>query len=312
MLAPIINAPALVVGSLVHSALAWWRESPTGDPIKFYESIASMELVDIIDTYTERIGVRPTRDELESVDIAITMGKVMIENYVKVWKQPLPDGYILVNNEQTLLVPIPGTEHCSFLDERGKSCVCAACSSIFCACGCRQVSHMLEATLDGLLADAKNRYFILECKTYSRTPSDAELNDKFQFVAYMWALKQTGIECRAMLYDGLFKSDHQRRGHTLQDNFLRKLLVRNQHEIQEFEQHLAQIAHEMANPNLQIYKTVPWQGCMDCAGYIKLCRAESKGEDTAYILQNYTKRDYKAEGDGWHRSEIWAAQGVNE
>lgn len=157
-----------------------------------------------------------------------------------------------------------------------------------------------------MLVDPKGNYFILECKTYGRTPSETELADKFQFVAYMWALQQTGIKARAMLYDGLLKVDHVRRGHTLADNFLRKLLVRPQAEIDEFGRYLVDIANVMADPNVPLYKTVPvLGGCVDCSGYIKLCRAMSRGEHVDY--SNYIRRDYKAEGDGWHRSEVWSA-----
>lgn len=284
MLSPIINAPALVVGSLVHLALAWWRENPDGDPVEQYAASAALELLNIIEAYTDNVGVSPTREELEPVDNAITLGKVIVANYVKVWGTPLSEGYTLVNNEQTLLVPIAGTE------------------------------HQLEATLDALLVDPKDRYFVLECKTYGRTPSEAELNDKFQFLAYMWAVQQTGIKPRAMLYDGLLKVDHIRRGHTLADNFLRKLLVRSQAEIDEFGIQLAQIANEMANPSVALYKTVPvLGGCNDCSGFIKLCRAQSRGESLAHVLSNYVSRDYKAEGEGWHRSKVWAAaSGVDE
>lgn len=311
-LSPVINAPALDLGSLVHLVLAEWTAEPTLDPVALYSTRAQEYFQKLIALYTERVGCAPSQAELAPNMEAILLGKEMITNYQAHWKAPLPPGFTLVQNELSLIQPVPGTEHCVG-DENGW-CNCAECDCNFessctpdkgCDCTACKICHELECTFDGVMADEAGDLYIIERKTFSRTPSIDELNSNDQFLAYQWALttslRQAGStqQVVGVAYDGLLKKPKPSGVHRLMsDLFLRRLLLRNTHELAEFGELLALELLEMAD-NPPIYKTVPpVQGCQrwECQ-YIDLCKATSKGEPTEDLLRMFVRTDRKSHLD---------------
>lgn len=304
-LTPVVNNPALELGTLIHATLAQWTSDPQANPIEMYASLASKQLEQLITRYTQSVGCNPSNDELLPILDAMALGQHMITNYQQQWRTPLPPGYDLVENEQTVLVNIPGTEHCGCVTH----CECARCIvealrwrddnpgpckcfTVAPSCKCN-VYHILEATFDGVMADATGQLFIIERKTYSRTPSIDELDENDQFLGYIWALSQTMLNVRGVAYDGLWKRAKPTQAKPkLSDLFLRRTLMRNQHEVEEFGKLLPLEAMQMARPDVPIYKNVPpLGGCWDDTSFRPLCKAQSRDENYAAISKLYVHRD---------------------
>lgn len=303
----VINAAALELGTLIHATIAQWTSDPTQDPIQIYAALASKQLEQLITRYQQAVGCNPSNDELLPILDAMALGQHMIENYKQQWRTPLPPGYDLVENEQTVLVNIPGTKHCGCvvhcihecthcivddLQWHNKPQLCE-CHTVI-SCKCIQ-HHILEATFDGVMADAHGSLFIIERKTYSRTPSIDELDENDQFLAYIWAL-QTSMQSNnihGVAYDGLWKRAKPTQAKPkLSDLFLRRTLMRNQHEVEEFGKLLALEAMQMARPDVPIYKNVPpLGGCWDDSSFRPLCKAQSRDENYAAIAKLYVHRD---------------------
>jgi hypothetical protein len=313
-LSPIINAPALDLGTVIHAVLAQWTDEPTLDPIALYETTALTHLQSVVTSYTERIGCAPSQAELMPTLEAISLGQHMIQNYQTKWRSPLPAGYTLIQNELSLVQPVPGTEHCECLHSIAttgpRSCDCIGCilyegakdvcgknasAGNYVQCKCL-VCHELECTFDGVMADANGDLYIIERKTFSRTPNVDELNQNDQFLAYQWALSQVYPgKVVGVAYDGLLKKPAPSGVHkSLDDLFLRRLLLRPQAELDEFGHLLSLELLEMAQPNLPIYKTVPFMGCQkwECS-YMQVCQAQSRGEPTDDLLKMFVKTDRK-------------------
>lgn len=288
-LSPIVNAPALDLGTLIHATLAEWTNDPALDPEEIYSTLSLNHLRGVMVTYEQRIGCKPSKEELTPQLEACALGTDMIKNYRSVWRTPLPPGFTLVQNEQTVVVPIPGTEHCI--------CSIDPCPSTYCkncAHNCEQL-HLLEGTFDGVMADAHGQLFIIERKTYSRKPSIDELDRKDQFLAYMWLLQRALPDSFVVgvAYDGLQKRTKPVSGKSLEDLFLRRILLRNKHELEEFGSLLAEEAMDMCTPDVRIYKNEPvLGGCWDC-NYRSLCDAQSRGEGYNQIIQMYHRVDHK-------------------
>lgn len=296
-LAPVVNAPALDLGTLIHKVLADWTAEPTMDPVARYTTVVQEYFQGLIALYTEKIGCAPSKEELGPHLQAIALGQDMIKNYSVKWHTPLPPGFTLIENELALVQPAPGTEHCKCMDINLRAepdsgtwgchnleIDCANCVPCQCAGSCPCISlHELECTFDGLMADENGDYYIIERKTFSRTPSTEELNSNDQFLAYQWAANQVWPgKVVGVAYDGLLKKPAPSGVHKDLDSlFLRKILLRPQAELDEFGQMLALELNEMANPAVPIYKTVPWMGCQrwECS-FIDLCHATSRGETT--------------------------------
>lgn len=315
-LSPVVNAPALDLGTIIHATLADWTQDPQLNPNDIYTHHSTQLLGIIISSYEQRVGCKPSTSELQKTLEAISLGYSMIENYMEYWRTPLPAGFTLVENEQTLTVPIPNTLHCicdhttctctySCKYEPNGSCPCITVfqgsnDPLATICSCIS-SHHLEATFDGIMADEHGQLFIIERKTFSRHPSIDELDRNDQFLAYMWALQQgfTSISSSArpevvgVAYDGLWKREKPPAGKKLTDLFLRRILLRNRAELKEFGELLALEVQDMANPNVLIYKNVPvLGGCWDC-NFKSLCDAQSRGENLQYISSMYHKVDRK-------------------
>lgn len=298
-----VNAPALDLGTVIHATLARWTDDPTADPNLIYTSVAQEYFKTIVQTYRANVGCDPSEQELMPTMEAMQLGQYMIENYHKHWRTPIPPGYTLIQNELSLVQPVPGTEHCLCKEETPGVCTrnCGHCGTKnkclkidHCPC---IANHELECTFDGVMADANGDLFIIERKTFSRTPSLDELQNNDQFLAYQWALAQVRPgQVAGVAYDGLLKKPTPSGVHrTINDLFLRRILVRPQAELDEFGTFLAQELLEMANPNTPLYKTVPpVTGCQkwECA-FLQVCHAQSRGEPTADLLKMFVKSTRK-------------------
>lgn len=302
-LAPIINAPALDLGTLVHATLAAWTQDTLLDPLAFYKEASLALNQQVIDSYVQRVGCAPSQDELKATHEAMQLGMAMISNYKDKWHTALPPGFTLVANELTLIQPVPGTEHyvCVKHNPDGycicPDCVCERDCDLTCTClYCREEAyHELECTFDGVMQDANGDLYIIERKTFSRTPSVDELTNNDQFLAYQWALSQHYSNVVGLAYDGLLKKVKPPAGKTYSDLFLRRILLRNRHELEEFGTLLAYELNEMADPNLKITKTVPpVVGCQrwECS-FIDVCHAISKGEPTEYMMRMFQRTEHK-------------------
>lgn len=319
-LTPVMRAPALGLGSMIHSTLADWRASPSKDPTLIYQANYMVDYEEMREAYREHVGCYPSQEELAPTHVAMDLGYNMIANYAKVHKTPLPEGYRLVSNEQTFVVPVDGTSHCEchlLRADEPEPCThhCPRCElgwydGMF-TCNCRDTCpcvdfHYYEGTMDALVADSNNRIFPYECKSYSRKPSDNLLRRAHQFTSYLWILAHPTVNMPAlsMQFDGLYKKATAMSGKTLEDNFIRKLLTRRPEELDEMSRLLPSLLNEMAAPQpTPLAKTVPYLhgGCWDCS-FEPLCDAISYGESLVLPLSMYVKHDHKL----WSRSrKVW-------
>lgn len=301
-LAPVVNAPALDLGTLIHTTLADWTRDPNLDPVAHYTLVVQEYFQKLITLYTERVGCAPSQAELQPHLEAIALGQDMITNYQTKWHIPIPPGFTLIENELSLVQPVPDTEYCTQWDDGCRCTQCGPALTDTCCTYCCLELHELECTFDGLMRDESNNYYIIERKTFSRTPSVEELNNNDQFLAYMWAANQVWPgKVVGVAYDGLLKKSKPSGVHKgLDDLFLRKILLRGEHELAEFGELLALELNEMANPNVPIYKTVPFMGCQrwECS-YIDVCQAQSRGETSNYnnLLKMFVRSERKAHLD---------------
>lgn len=302
-LTPIVNSAALDFGTIWHATLAQWTSAPQDDPLLLYSDIVAAHLTKIKENYIARIGCMPSKEELMPVLEAISIGESMLTRYQQKWGSPLPPGFTLIENELTLIQDIPNTQHCEC-----KTCITTSFN--FCshkqgpdydcrACG-KQVCHQLECTFDGVMADANGDLFIIERKTFSRTPNLEELNANDQFLAYMWALsKRLPNKVSGLAYDGALKNIKK----PVDEAFLRRILLRSQQELESFEQSLqyevmdAAILAALPYNHPHLYPTVPpVMGCMrwECS-HIDVCHAMNKQNHTqvAELLKMFVKSTYK-------------------
>lgn len=312
-LTPIVNSAALDFGTIWHATLAQWTSAPQDDPLLLYSDIVAAHLTKIKENYIARIGCMPSREELMPVLEAISVGESMLTRYQQKWGSPLPPGFTLIENELTLIQDIPNTQHCE-CDIRARcSWGCEACHFIgtystqdWCSCIARQLNcecvkcHQLECTFDGVMADANGDLFIIERKTFSRTPNLDELNANDQFLAYMWALsKRLPNKVSGLAYDGALKNIKK----PVDEAFLRRILLRSQDELQSFETSLqyevqdAAILNALPYNHPHLYPTVPpVMGCMrwECS-HIDVCHAMNKQNHTqvAELLKMFVKSTYK-------------------
>lgn len=324
-LEPIYKAPALSLGTLWHKTKEDWATRlylngeayDTVDPVAIYDAHANTMYAQSIKRYKESVGVNPSGVELRKVLDAIELGKQMVINYKAYWKEPVPSDMRLIMPEQTIIVPIPGTEHvvsceCEKHPELDM-CACELEGKHIEGCKCKIEPHYLEATLDGLMVHrVTNVYYIMENKTFGVHPSIEELQRNWQFICYIWATREHFKEdVRGIAYDGVWKRAHipcdaktgkpKRRSdgqtYTDADLFLRTTLVRSLYELAQMPTVLAHYANEMGSiiegngPPITRH-VPPVKGCvLDCKENIKLCDAIWRGEDTSYILWHYGKRE---------------------
>lgn len=291
-----IPRPPLGLGGLVHKAHEFWVLSYYGEDGPCYADgcntpLSQHHLVDhfmhkanegidgIKATYRENVGTDMNDNELNSYYEFVYLGRDMMTNYEKKWRAPLPEGFTFVQPEQTVVIPIPGTEH--------------NCTSLNCKPGhCSIINpegpigkHMIEGTLDGLIANDRGWLFVLERKTFDKRPNDKVLRSSDQFLGYLYLLKKLELGMiGGIAYDGMWKRAQPPRGRVFDDLFLRHTLQRPPEEIDKFEHYLALEANDMAN-NPSIYLNRRWEGCYDC-DFEELCMSEARGEDANILRKN--------------------------
>lgn len=267
---------ALAFGTLVHKIHEEWLlniDEPVADIVI---RVAADTQREIEQQYIDRVGVGPDARELEAFLDQVALAHEMFSNYEERWGASLPEGMTLIKPEQTIALPIPGTEHpCKYVHATGDAS-CADCEN--------GVSHhLLEGTLDALMQDDAGRLWILERKTYNSKPrvDNMQMND--QFLAYLWALTKLDMgEVGGIIYDGMWKRFKEKRN--LEDLFFRTPLIRSPEEIENFSVQLRDEALDMENP--RIYRNARWEGCWDCQ-FVKLCQAEFRGEDADYVKEQF-------------------------
>lgn len=282
----IIPPTAFSLGSLVHKGLELWTINPEEKSAQDYLGVAAaQEIAAIQKRYFERVGVPLSDDEQGMLLDMFGLAYEMVGNYQKHWGSPLPEGFRLVQTEQTILMPIPGTEH---------ACECLGTDKNCSECGGNgKTHHYLEGTLDAVIEDIESHLlFVLERKTYGNRPRLDVLEIADQFTAYAWLLQKTGIgQVGGVAYDGLWKRsvERQRGGpRKLEELFTRTLITRSPQQLASFERELTLEVLDMANP--KIYRNFKWDGCWDCP-VESLCLSEYKGEDSQWVReQEYMPR----------------------
>ena len=290
---------ALNVGTIWHLAQEIWAtDAMENDGVPTTRLVAQMRQA--FDRTVAALGEAATYPQA-AYELAEqwTLLEAMAINYEGYWKKPLEDDYIMIQPEQTVVISVPGTEHCPKcgLDPDGHA-ICTRCDISV-------ELHRLEGTLDGLIKNTRNGLaYVLERKTYGAKPNEETLQFGDQYVAYLWILQQLGFQCGGVAYDGAWKRAAPPKGKTIDDLFLRYVITRNQAEIDEFGRFLPQELNDMEaarnDPSLRYYNR-RWEGCWDCS-YRSPCQAESRGE--GIDLDSYTPRQPKERASIWPVSKI--------
>lgn len=321
-LEPWLPAKPLILGTLGHSVLADWSVAwAAGDrskhlPVALFDTHWGAASLKIRERYSQKYGGPADFREpgylvmsdaeflaLYGEDVG-QLGRAMIGNYVEYYGKPYPDeSYELVQVEQTITVPVPGTEHhacddttckcvkCLLGDYRQKHLVEDRCED---SCGCVE-PHYLEGTFDMLLADKKDRLLIPDHKTYERRPTDLDLQQNDQFLKYHWIVGQAlpERECIGVLYNGLWKRATPPKGRVFDDLFYRELITHDEEEIEEIGMYLPHQLWEMEYLRTHPESRWPrrsWSTCPNC-GMQDLCVAMSRGEPTEDFMADYTQRE---------------------
>lgn len=264
-LEPFTTKPAFVLGNAIHKALATWLSDPDSSPEITAVEYMNEYIRGLEQEYIQRLNMKPSVDELQPLFDDRDLAQSMMANYKSYWKTAIPDTYKFMDYEQEVQIDIPGTP------------------------------HQLMCRLDGLLTDSRGNIFILEHKTYDQKPNPLALVMDEQFTAYVWAAKQLGItKSVSLLYDGMWKRPGPPRGRVFEDLFNRQVLYRSKTQLYEFEHELVQLIKDMETA--PEYKTVPWNGCVDCA-YVKLCQAETNREDVSYIMETFYRQKHSREAE---------------
>lgn len=324
----------LELGGLIHRALAdWIVEYNNGDDIATTNNrLAGLFLLHAIareeevkQAYTEHTGRKTINpDDLASLHNVVELGMAMMRNYQEYHKSPIPSHMSFAVPEQEVLVPVPGTEHqcekCAKSDvTRTKisltstSGIHESISTLVYSFGtfeawedceeCKGLGytyHYLSATLDGLLQDDKEIFYVLEHKTYSQRPDGLSLTMNDQFTGYCWVVRELKMgRVGGVAYDGMWKKatipktvtvNKVQRKATMDDLFIRLVLKKTNAELDAWGENLAKELNEMAN-NPPIYPNVQWNGCNDCS-FINVCLTMLKGEDPTYTIETkYTQRE---------------------
>lgn len=326
-LTPLWPNKNLILGSWVHTAgeqwILEWNTDPkaaSNYPTLFAELVtraAKDTYKEIVKVYDRKLHANPTERQEEEFWKNAALASSMCQNYQDYYKKPIPDGYELVRPEQQVVVPIPGTEYCNCTKTGFDKVACCepvhpwqwkeACEGHGCL-----TTHFLEGTLDAILGDIADRLFVYERKTFGQHPNPRDLHRAWQFLAYVWILKQTvlhwqsnpslyevadlsSVTVAGLLYDGLWKREHapttgKYKG-SVESLFLRDYMDKTDEELEEFLKDLVATVMEMANPNTYISHHIPaLGGCRDC-DLIDVCDGITKGEDTRLLKRlHYVNR----------------------
>lgn len=265
-LQPIIDAPALTLGLVMHKALEHWYTQRKADDSLFdleelFKANAYVALKAIVDNYTEKVGVKPSDKELAEVKQAIFTGICMAINYQDFYVTPLPAGFRLISPEQRIIASVNSCE------------------------------HQLSGRVDALIEDVKSgEVWVVDHKTYEKRPNFNDLANNDQFLAYCW-LAEYALErpVTGYLYNGMWKRQSPGKNHNLKDLFYRQFFKRPKYELAQFAKNLPNELNEMAGPpNLNPNRR--WEGCWDCKQFTKLCEAQSKSPIRYNLLR---KHDYR-------------------
>lgn len=306
-LSAVSQPTALAFGTLVHKVHENWLESPAEDVQEIIMNVAADTLDVLQQNYIAAIGVPPDERELAGFGEQVELTQEVFANYQTRWGSSLPEGYTLMHAEQTIVIPIPGTEHqcTNVFHTTGNlpDVQCPECKGPWTSA--QVIPHYLEATLDGLMKDAGDRLWVLERKTYNQKPRIEALQSNDQFLAYLWVVQQLNIgPIGGVFYDGVWKRsrlDNRGKERDLDDLFFRTPLIRAPEELANFTTQLQYEVTDMAEAVAtgRIYRNRRWEGCWDCS-YERLCSAEFRDEDADYVRRTqYTKRV----GRDWDRME---------
>lgn len=291
-LTPVVVKPALNLGTLIHTAGDGWMLDPGGNFAEYVADAAVAMETSIKERYHKQVGAAISDAEMAPFYESVAMARQMAENYQTRWGSPLPDGFTLIQPEQKIQVPIPGSEHsCYPCEGTGGSWEGSAYSpnSTCPACGGDGVDfHYLEARLDALIqSKVDGAMWVFERKTYGQRPNLDSLQFNDQFLAYLWVLTQLKVAAvGGIAYDGLWKRAAVPRGRTFEDLFLRHTITRAPDELVEFEKLLLVEVQEMANVAQRKVYTINrrWEGCYDC-GVAPICASMSRGEDYEQVIR---------------------------
>jgi hypothetical protein len=292
-LEPAVTPLSLSLGTLWHRGHQLWLLDPETTLYQHMLNAGNELLEKSKRRYRERVGVFPSRAELEIVYESLHFALAMAENYQTRYITPLPDDYQLLAPEQKFRVPVPGTEHDCETCEEYTGPGCPDCE------GTGTALHHLRGRLDALVQHSSGRVDILERKSYGRRPDEHGLRFNVQFTAYKWGVGQLGVNNHldsCILYDGAWRRDKVPRGKTFNDLFFRTLLTRNAHQMEEFARELPTRLNAMYELYTQLDPLAvadthrPWLGCHDCR-MVKLCDALTLGEDTQTLMRtDYQRR----------------------
>lgn len=297
-LTPLRVPKALNIGTMVHAAGEAWLLNPDKEAGDLALTVINANIDKAKIQYHAVVGADPHPEEIEGLLDQGLMVHTMMRNYQAFYGTPLPEGYELVQTEQTMLIPIPGTEHlCTNAFhfhvelDAGKCGECEGTAEIR-----KTAMHYLEATLDAVVKDVYGDLWVYERKTYEKRPVMEWLQNNDQFRAYCWALTVTGLgPVRGVLYDGLWKRDVAPK-RTLDQLFTRIPITYSNEELRSFQIELKRevivMARAHADPE-EIFRNFRWEGCWDCSPTIRtLCGMELRGEDSEWYKQNtFTTRD---------------------
>lgn len=290
----------LELGGLIHRALAEWVVHPKEKLQTLFYQETNKRLDEIRQSYLESVGASISEEELAPIYEVVTLGAAMMQNYQEHWGSPIPDNMQFASAEQSVEVPVPGTEHpCP--DCFGTGLVkklnnnpenhSLLVNKCFKCDGLGVSFHYLSATLDGMLQDKRGRLYVLEHKTYGNRPKMIDLTMMDQFTGYAWILCKLNIgPVAGVAYDGMWKREVPprpvRKGlplATLSDLFIRVVLPKNEETILEWGEQLTKEINEMAN-DPEIYPNVPWMGCGDCS-FRDVCNMQLRGEDPSHLIK---------------------------
>lgn len=301
---PLASPVALSFGTLAHKVHEQWLDNleSVGDEVPLLVAkVGAEERAELTKRYVERIGVGPDDVEFGSFMEQYFLAQEMFTNYVQKWGTPLPEGLTLIATEQTIVVPIPGTEHQHLVDTA--TCNPEQCALVPSPFGARWL-HLLEGTLDVLCRDGQGRLWIIDHKTFANHPKLISLQMNDQFTGYIWLGQQAQLgEIAGVIVDGMWKRerfDKRGKDRTLDRLFERTPITHTAAEIATFEQQLTYEALTMGDPDVKIFRTVPWLGCIDCAKYLELCNMEYAKEDASGIRARYvtrTDKDWQEEAE---------------
>lgn len=267
------------------------REEPTFDPLAAMDQVSTEMIKGITDNYKRVVGSKINRSELTSVFEAVEFGRAMIQMYADYWGSPIAPEFNLIKSEQTIVVPVC-TAPCVYCDGSGRLRVPGLDSIICHVCNGRGIVRLeLEGTLDFIVQHKEIGYYCVgERKTYDKRPNPSYLRFFDQGSTYVWMLSHlvSYEQIAGIAYDGMWRRKEVPKGKTMDDLFLRTLLLRNPHEMERFSAHIIDELRDMHTS--KVYTNRRWEGCYDCQ-FRRLCDAETLGEDTEYIRQTfYMKR----------------------